>query len=248
MKLAVVIPMHNEEAGARQCIAAVTSVIDDLNDTALIVVDDGSSDATGDELEAAKADGFRFERVDAATNQGYGAALQLGARRAAELGAEWVLFMDSDLTNPPNQIPAFVAAMADDVDVIKACRFCRGGGMNGVPFRRQIFSRTGNVLARVLVGGPHRDLTNGFRAIRTDRYLAMPLTEHGFAVIVEEMYHGQGARLRGVDVPSVLTSRTAELRASSFGYTPKTIWTYLRWTLRAARNRLLRLSPKGSSR
>src|SRR5258706_16385756 len=76
----------------------------------------------------------------------------------------------------------------------------------------------------------------------------MPLTERGFAVIVEEMYHAQLAGVRGVDVTSVLTTRTAELRKSSFGYTPQVIWSYLQWALRTARSRLIRRDRRWSPR
>ena len=44
-------------------------------------------------------------------NEGYGAALRTGVTAHAEsIGAEWVIFMDSDLTNPPEQIADFVAS------------------------------------------------------------------------------------------------------------------------------------------
>ena len=44
-------------------------------------------------------------------NRGYGAALQTGAREAAARGFDYVLYMDSDLTNSPDDIPRFVAHM-----------------------------------------------------------------------------------------------------------------------------------------
>ena len=142
--------MYNEEAGAARCVASVSDVLTKFDvDAALVVVDDGSDDATLDRLETARAcSAARVDIVVKERNEGYGAALRTGAGHADSIGAEWVIFMDSDLTNPPDQIPDFVAAMTDGVDLIKACRYCAGGGMIDVPLRRRIVSRAGNVTAR----------------------------------------------------------------------------------------------------
>ena len=188
--------------------------------------------------EAARSDGFDVDVVAKAHNAGYGAALRTGVERAHSVGAQWVLFMDSDLTNPPADILTLASGMAGAVDVVKACRYCNGGGMVGVPLGRRMFSRVGNVVARLLVGPPHRDPTNGFRAFRTDRYLELPVRDSGFSVILEELHHARRAGLRGVDVPSTLTSRAQDLRPTSFRYSPGQIWAYLRWPLRTALDRL----------
>jgi dolichol-phosphate mannosyltransferase len=239
VKLAVVIPMYNEERGARTCVEAITAVTREDPRLGLVVVDDGSADETVTRLREAQAAGLEFDLVEGGVNRGYGGAIGLGAKRAGELGAEWVLFMDSDLTNPPTEIARFVDAAAEEVDVVKASRFGGGGAMVGVPMKRRIFSVGGNVVARLLVGGPHRDVTNGFRAIRTARYLELELTERAFPVIVEEMYHARVRNWPGVDVPSVLTSRTEG--TSSFRYSRTTLWHYLRWPLKTAGVRLRRL-------
>src|SRR5262245_54737294 len=120
MKIAVVIPMFNEVAGASACVERVCTCLSDIPTAELIVVDDGSTDATVAELERALARGWQFTLVEGVVNRGYGGALQVGARHAAERGATWLLFMDSDLTNPPEQIGQFMAAARTGDDVIKA--------------------------------------------------------------------------------------------------------------------------------
>ena len=235
MYLAVVIPMFNEEAGARRCLERVLSVVGTLPTTVTVVaVDDGSSDSTLRVLRVALAEGLQFELVSCATNRGYGSALRQGTVRAAALGADWVLFMDSDLTNPPEQIADFVAAVGPDVDFVKACRYCHGGGTGDVPLKRVAFSRCGNIAARALTGIPHPDLTNGFRAFRTHTYLELPVQERGFAVILEEMFFARLQGLRVGIVPSSLTNRAHDLRPTSFHYTAAQLWSYLRWPLRTA--------------
>jgi dolichol-phosphate mannosyltransferase len=239
MRIAVVVPMYNEEAGAERCVTSLSQVLAGLgNDAALVVVDDGSCDATLDRLDAQRRTAARVDIVVKEQNEGYGAALRTGAAHADSIGAEWVIFMDSDLTNPPAQIADFVAAMSDDLDLIKACRYCAGGGMVDVPFRRRVFSRAGNLVARALAGGPHRDPTNGFRAFRTRSYLALPLKDRGFSVILEELFYARRLGLRGADIPTLLSDRSSDLRPSSFHYSPRQMWAYLRWPLRTAADRL----------
>ena len=197
MQLAVVVPMYNEESGARRFIEEVACVLASLRSEAtLVVVDDGSTDGTLLVLEAARSDGFDVDVVAKAHNAGYGAALRTGVERAYSVGAQWVLFMDSDLTNPPADILTLASRMAGAVDFVKACRYCSGGGMVGVPLGRRMFSRVGNVVARLLVGPPHRDPTNGFRAFRTDRYLELPGERFGV------LGHPRGAAPRSACRPT----------------------------------------------
>lgn len=240
VRLAVVIPMFNEENGARRCVDRVRSVLATIDPpVTMVVVDDGSADATLAVLRNALADGGGFELVAGEPNRGYGGALRLGASRASELGADWALFMDSDLTNPPEQIPAFIAAAVPGIDFVKANRYCKGGDTGDVPFKRVAISRAGNLLARLLMGLPHSDLTNGFRAFRLQAYLELPLTENGFGVILEEMHWARIRGLCGASIPSVLTNRVADLRPTSFRYSWKQIWQYLRWPLKTAMKRPL---------
>lgn len=231
---AVVVPMYDEIAGAEACVEAVTAVLRaHAPGAVMIAVDDGSRDGTGallDRLAAANADVIALHRE----NGGYGAALATGAAEAARLGAPFVVFMDSDLTNPPADIPRFAAAMAEGYDLVKGSRFDAGGGMAGVPWRRAMLSRLANLVARVLFRAGIRDCTNGFRAIRTELFLRLPLGERDFAVIVEELRHAKRRGARITSVPTVLTDRTAAQRPTSFGYSPDLIRRYLKHALAAA--------------
>ncbi len=226
--------MFNEEAGAERCVAGIARALAPLpNRTALIVVDDGSRDGTRALLERLGAAYPQLELVPHSVNQGYGAALTTGARRASARGFEYVLFMDSDLTNSPDDIRRFAAAMAGGPDVIKATRYSEGGSVAGVPFYRVAVSAAGNTVARLLFRLPIHDCTNGFRAVRTSVLDRMRLTERGFAIIMEELYWCRFLAQRYVEVPVTLTNRTAAQRPTSFAYTPAVFWRYLRYPLRA---------------
>lgn len=237
--LGVVMPMFNEEAGADECVNAVLPALAALGRKArLIVVDDGSSDRTREVLEqlAAGRDQLVIEAHE--QNRGYGAALRTGAKAASHLGLDWVLFMDSDLTNPPSDIGRFAALIDGPVDYIKASRFEPGGSMSDVPARRRFLSLAANGVSRVAAGRGISDPTNGFRAVRTDAFLRMPLAERGFAIIMEELVWALRLRLRCSSLSTVLTSRDENLRPTSFSYSPSLLWRYGRYTLTLAADRL----------
>jgi dolichol-phosphate mannosyltransferase len=223
--------MFNERAGAERCVREIVRVLDALpNRTALIVVDDGSEDETGALLADLGRERPALDTVTHPANRGYGAALVTGAARALERDFEYVLFMDSDLTNNPDDIPRFARKMAEGSDVIKASRYTSGGRMVGVPWRRAIISRVGNGLARRLYRLPVRDCTNGFRAVRTTLLAQMDLRERGFPIIMEELYWCRFLARSFAEIPVTLTNAG---RVSSFRYRPSVFLGYLRYPVRA---------------
>ena len=198
-----------------------------------MVVNDGSSDRTGEILNRSATDVATLTVVHHQSNAGYGAALRTGARKAAADGYEYALFMDSDLTNDPADIPKFVARMQQGFDVIKASRYTSGGGMQDVPWKRRVISRTGDTVARALFGMGIRDCTNGFRAVRTSVLTQMNLRENGFSIIMEELYQCKFLAHSYCEVPVLLTNRSGKQRPTSFSYKPETFLKYFKFALKA---------------
>ncbi len=235
---AVVVPAYNEEAGIQACVEAVAAALDELpNRTALLVVDDGSSDRTAEKLSALEREHPRVVALRHPENRGYGAALRTGTEAATAQDFEYVVFMDSDLTNDPAYLREFAARMADGADVIKASRYVPGGSVVGVPRWRELLSVVGNAVARTLYRLPVRDCTNGFRAVRTRLLASVELREKGFAVIMEELYRLRPLARSYAEVPIVLTARTGALRPSSFSFGPRAMARYLKYPLLSALRR-----------
>lgn len=238
--LAVVVPVFDEASGIDESCRSIAEVVRRYPGRAqLIVVDDGSADDSAAIVErlVSEIDVLVLERH--ADNAGYGAALRTGARRAQELGYEYVGFMDSDLTNPPEDLLAIGRLAAAGHTYIKASRFAPGGSMAGVPPRRARVSRLGNLVGSLLFGAGISDVTNGFRAVRTDVYSRWELREPGFPVIVEELDLALRSGARPVEFPTVLTARTGEQRPSAFPYSASVFLRYLRYPLRALVRRIL---------
>ena len=237
--LATVVPVYNEEAGIEHSIRTMVAVAERYPGRAsVIAVDDGSSDGSGPVLTGLEGELDQLELCVHEINGGYGAALRTGAQRAAELGFDYVAFIDSDLTNPPDDLLKIGELASRGHPYIKGSRFLTGGGMGSVPFRRQIFSEVGNAVGRTLFGTRLRDVTNGFRAVRTELFLSWPLREPGFPIIVEELDWVLRAGIEPVEFPTILTARVGEQRASAFPYRPRVIFSYLRYPMRAQVRRL----------
>ncbi|HOW43040.1 MAG TPA: glycosyltransferase family 2 protein [Candidatus Omnitrophota bacterium] len=235
----IVIPMYNEERHARQSVGTILAGVRSLPaEVRLVLVDDGSADRTRALLEECAAASPDIVTVIVhPRNKGYGAALRTGIAFAIDNGYEYVLFMDSDLTNHPRYLRAFYDRMLEGVDYIKASRYGKNAGVSGVPWHRRLVSFCGNSVARLLSGVPLHDLTNGFRAVKTSLLAKIRLTENGFAVIMEELFLVKPLARSYAEIPYVLTSRTAGQGKTHFTYDLKTYAAYLRYALKSARVR-----------
>ena len=155
-RLSVVIPARNEALNLPALLDEVAAVLRGaaLPFAEVIVVDDGSSDATPS-LAATK--GARV--VHHPESLGNGAAVKRGIREAK---GDWVLLLDGDGQHPPHELPAMLA-MAERFDMVVGSRGGRGGSAH-----RNLANRVYNRLASYVSGRTIPDLTSGFRLVRAD--------------------------------------------------------------------------------
>jgi len=226
--------MFNEEAGASACVSTVCAELQRLDPNArLFVVEDGSRDRTAEILGDLESMTPALKVLFHAENRGYGQALVTGGHAAHDTGFDYVVFMDSDLTNDPKDIARFLPKMREGHDCIKASRYIPDGGMIGVPWFRRVISRGANSVARILMRIPIHDLTNGFRAVRTSAFVRIPFRERKFAIIMEELYHMKRMGCSFAEVPNILRARSGEQRATSFSYRPSTFAHYLKYPVKS---------------
>ena len=153
--LAVVIPAFNERDGVGATVDGVREALERAaRSFEIVVVDDGSTDGTGD---VAHAHGARVVRL--VDNGGYGSALKAGIR---ESSSELVVIIDADGTYPPDDIPRLVD-LAQEADMVVGARSARDVS---IPFVRRPAKWVLNRLASYLAGQHIPDLNSGLRVLR----------------------------------------------------------------------------------
>ena len=200
-----VIPCYNEAARIG---GTLRSTLDYLAANApeseLIVVNDGSTDATA-AIAREKLDGARIRTrlLENFPNRGKGAAVRSGLLAAREpIG----LFSDADLSTPITETPKLIEPIANgEVDIAVGSR-ALDRNLIGVhqPWRREQGGRVFNLLVRGATGLPFWDTQCGFKAFRLD--VCRPILEaarvNGFAFDVELLLlaHRAGLRIREIPV------------------------------------------------
>jgi glycosyltransferase involved in cell wall biosynthesis len=227
----VIIPALNEAGNIRRLVAEVRVIAP----ARVIVVDNGSTDATAEEAQSAGAQVVHEPR------RGYGYACAAGVAAARDVDV--VAFMDGDGSFLPAELPALLAPiLADEADLVLGSRW-RG---HIVPGAMPLQQRFGNWLAARLMntfyGLSVTDL-GPYRAIRRSLLARLAMREMTFGWPTEMMVKAarQGARI--VEVPVSYHTRQAG-RSKVSGTVRGTLlaaWFILGVTLRYAR-------PKGEPR
>jgi glycosyltransferase involved in cell wall biosynthesis len=233
--IAILIPMYNEERMAALCIDAVVKEMKKLASMysiKLFIINDGSQDKTSAILKQKEK---QYKKhlivISYKKNKGYGAALQIGIKKALLMQYAWVIHMDSDLTNDPKYIKDFVKYVHLSFDCIKASRYIRGGRVKNVQFYRRFISTVGNKVASILFHIGIQDCTNGFRMVRLEKLKDIAFRENNFSIILEELYYLKKNKATFTEIPYTLTARTKSV--SHFTYKPKIFFDYFKYVVKA---------------
>lgn len=188
-KLLILVPAYREE---RHVAALVREILDYA--PRVLVVDDGSPDATA---EAARSAGAVV--ISHVKNRGKGAALHTGFEYAAQNGFEFVLTMDGDGQHAPSDIPAFLAAWErTHAQVLVGNRMGNPDGMPWIRRRTNLFMSS--LLSKVM-GQYVPDTQCGFRLYHSTAFPDAP--EPGSDRYAAESESLLRLSLRGVTISSV---------------------------------------------
>ena len=192
--LSVVIPAYNEADNITDAVAGVLAGLPDaVAAVEIIIVDDGSSDATAAVSRALAAADDRITVLVHAENRGKGGALQTGFAQAR---MEWVLLMDADLQIDIAELGAFLPHTRE-FDLIAGYRVGRTD-----PLARRLFSRVFAGIVTVMTGVRLRDLNCPFKLIRRSFLADCALRTAGFAIDVELLHAAlrRGCRIKELPV------------------------------------------------
>src|SRR6266704_7101462 len=199
-----VIPCFNEEARIGDTLRVTLDYLaTNAPESELIVVNDGSTDATGaiarERLNSAQIATRLLENFP---NRGKGAAVRSGLLAAQRPIA---LFSDADLSTPLEETPKLIEPIADgNIDIAVGSRALdRSLIGQHQPWRREQAGRIFNLLVRLVTGLSFWDTQCGFKAFRIDvcRLILEDARLNGFAFDVELLYLAQRAGLRIYEIP-----------------------------------------------
>jgi dolichol-phosphate mannosyltransferase len=162
MKLVIILPTYNERDNILRLLESLRVHLADTKgyEIAYLVVDDNSPDKTKDavgEYQKKYSDVFLIS----GEKRGLGKALLRGMTYAVkDLGAQYIVQMDADLSHDPGVLPKFLDALKSGADFVVGCRL-----------HRKIFSIVANSIVRYGLGQPAiHDWTGGFRAFHKKYY------------------------------------------------------------------------------
>lgn len=160
-RLSIVVPLYNERDNLAPLVAATREALRGEDAWEMVLVDDGSSDGTGEEIRQLAAADSRIRLIRLARNYGQTIALQAGFDQAR---GEIVVSMDGDLQNDPADILRLVRTLEEgDYDLVAGYRLERRESV-----LRRLPSAVGNFVARALTGVNVRDTGCTLRAYRRE--------------------------------------------------------------------------------
>jgi glycosyltransferase involved in cell wall biosynthesis len=198
------IPAYNEAA----TIGEVLARIDALGlDAQIVVVDDGSTDATASIVEA-YAVGRPHVELLRQINRGKGSAVRLAATRMTK---EIVVIQDADMEYDPADVVKLIAPIERGVaDVVYGSRLSGGAPQRAYLFWHLLGNRFLSLLTGVLFNTTLSDMETGYKAFRVDVLRSLRLTQDDFAIEPEITGEVCRRKLRIYEMPIAYYGRTYE--------------------------------------
>jgi len=190
-RVVVVVPAYNEERFIGSTVIQAKKYA-----YRVIVVDDGSKDAT---VEIAKMAGATV--VEHEVNQGKGVALMTGFKAASKYNPDVVVTIDGDGQHLPSEIPNVARPVLEDkADIVVGSRYVEQ--KSDVPVHRILGHQVFNVLTNGASGVPVTDSQSGFRAFSAKVLDAFSFQSASFSVECEMQFiaHEQGMRVAEVPI------------------------------------------------
>ncbi len=221
LSLSLFFPAYNEEKNIAESVRAAKKVLEQVAGTyEIIIVNDGSSDRTGDRADALSLKDPHV-RVIHQENQGYGGAVWAGIQRARY---DYIFFTDADLQFDLAELPKLLAYIPEH-PVVLGYRAKRRD-----PFMRLVNAYGWNKLNRIFFGLRVKDIDCAFKLLRRDLVQSLPTPSKSAMMSAEILIRLQRRGILFKEVPVTHLPRTA---GSPTGAKPAVIAQALRamWNL-----------------
>lgn len=169
--LLVVVPCLNEEKTVAGVVSGIPRQVDGFREVDILVIDDGSSDATASSAREAGADVLRHS-----SNRGLGVTFGEAVGEALARGAHVMVHIDGDGQFDPADIPRLVEPIvSEQAHMVTASRFMDPELIPEMPAIKRWGNRAVAAIIRLLTGKRYYDVSCGFRAFSRETLLRMNL-------------------------------------------------------------------------
>ena len=202
--VSIVVPCFNEEESVPSLVERLRALVEANPSWEVLFVNDGSSDGTGQLLDAAAAR-FTWARVcHHPQNRGLGAGLRTGLANTA---APYVCTIDSDGSYPPESLPGFVALLDAGADIVTASPWHPQNKQATGHFHRLFLSKGVSWCYRYVTKAHLYTFTALFRAYRREVVEHVAFDSDGFPAVTELLIRALAQGYRVTEVPMPLIPR-----------------------------------------
>lgn len=183
MKLSIIIPVYNEEKTILHVISRLEKQAIPLVEKEIIVVDDGSTDATASEIKNLKFKIKNFKVLKHPKNLGKGAAVKTGIKNAT---GDYIIIQDADLEYNPKYIPTLIKPIQEKkTEVVYGTRLKRMPNLEGeektLQFLTHYFgNRFLSLITSIFFGQWITDMETGYKLFPKSALNGIKLNARGF--------------------------------------------------------------------
>lgn len=195
MKLAIVIPVYNEEKIIKSVIDSLPKEIKGVDKIVVLAVNDGSTDNSSKEIAKTGA-----KLINHPINLGAGAATVTGLEAAAKVGADLAVTIDGDGQHDSADIKRLIKpVLADKADLVIGTRLKQAKGM---PIIKQIGNWGLNVITYALSRMWTTDSQSGFKCFSRKAMDTMDIQALGYEFCSEIIIEAKRKKMRVVEIPT----------------------------------------------
>ena len=158
--IGIVIPAYNEKENILKLIKGIRKYLDCV----IIIVDDSNNNDSQKILIKNKIKNIKY--FNRGKKSGRGSAVLFGFKKLIKLKKKinCLVEMDADLSHSPTELKRNIRYFyKNSLDLLIGSRYLKESSIINWPISRKILSKLSNILARMLLGAPVKDYTNGYR-------------------------------------------------------------------------------------
>jgi len=203
--VSIILPAYNEASIIEKNIIRLYDYLESLNNEYLwevILINDGSTDKTGEILETLASSYSNLIALHHTTNRNLGHALRTGFQNA---NGDYIVVLDIDLTYAPNHIKNLLIKLKEcDADMVIASPYMKGGKNTAVPGLRLLLSKSVNYIMRKASGLKIFTFTGMVRAFKGDFLRSLNTKSSTFDINSELIFKAYILRAKMVEIPAHL--------------------------------------------